>query len=128
MPTMTQLRSFLHNHSIHILIYQVSMFTLLFLYLSFQSPLQHDTHHLTRRTWGSCPSTPHCNGKFKTATLLSLFLGTFGVDQFYAHHWVLAAFKLVTLGGLGTWSLIDVVLWIVGGIYELPGCGGGYGG
>ncbi|KAG4435819.1 hypothetical protein IFR05_008711 [Cadophora sp. M221] len=128
MPAMMQLRSFVRNHFIHILIYQLSMFTLLFLYLSFQSPSQQDTPHLNRRTWGSCPSTPQCNAKFKTATLLSLFLGILGVDQFYAHHWVLAAFKLITLGGLGTWSLIDVVLWIVGGIYGLPGCGGGYGG
>lgn len=140
--------------------------------------LTHDLHIetplLTRRKWGTCPATEACNAKFKNATLLALFLGTFGVDQFYAHHckfninptsfipspspvttanhqthmkrflwcggdweeWadlfeyigVLAAFKLLTLGGLGTWSLIDVVLWIVGGIYGLPDCGGGYGG
>lgn len=57
--------------------------------------------------------------------LLALFLGTFGIDQFYAHHWVLAVFKLLTLGGLGWWSLVDIILWIVGGVYGTPGCPGG---
>ncbi|CAI6068705.1 unnamed protein product [Clonostachys chloroleuca] len=59
--------------------------------------------------------------------LLALLLGPLGVDQFYAHHWVLAAFKLLTGGGFGIWAFIDCILWIVGGIYGTPGCPGGYG-
>lgn len=57
--------------------------------------------------------------------LLSLFLGCLGVDQFYARHWPLAVFKLLTGGGLGLWALVDMVLWIVGGVYGTPGCPGG---
>lgn len=57
--------------------------------------------------------------------LLSLFLGLLGVDQFYAHHWPLAIFKFLTLGGLGTWAFVDMILWIVGGVYGTPGCPGG---
>lgn len=57
--------------------------------------------------------------------ILSLLLGVLGVDQFYAHHWPLAVFKLLTIGGLGAWSFVDVILWIVGGVYGTPGCPGG---
>lgn len=38
MPNMIQIRSFIRNHFFHILIYQLSMFSLLFLYLSLRSP------------------------------------------------------------------------------------------
>ncbi|KAH7184344.1 hypothetical protein DER44DRAFT_754509 [Fusarium oxysporum] len=51
--------------------------------------------------------------------------GSFGIDQFYAHHWPLAVFKLLTLGAGGIWWFVDVVLWMVGGVYGTPGCPGG---
>jgi hypothetical protein len=59
--------------------------------------------------------------------LLSVFVGLLGVDQFYAHHWVLAIFKLVTFGGFFIWAIVDVFLWIEGGFYGTPGCKGGPG-
>ncbi|KAF5240879.1 hypothetical protein FANTH_9400 [Fusarium anthophilum] len=46
--------------------------------------------------------------------ILSFLFGSFGVDQFYAHHWPLAVFKLLTLGGVGVWAFVDMILWIVG--------------
>lgn len=105
------------------------------------------------RAWGGFdqrPMSEECYRQERTATLLALFLGALGVDQFYAHHWVLAAFKLLccllssTLhlnpyaNGLddgkrsrctilaSTWWLVDLILWIVGGVYGTPGCPGGY--
>lgn len=66
-----------------------------------------------------------CYKQERTAMLLAFFLGCLGVDQFYAHHWMLAVFKLLTFGGLCLWWFVDMVLWIVGGIYGTPGCPGG---
>ncbi|KAI9146619.1 TM2 domain-containing protein [Paramyrothecium foliicola] len=81
-----------------------------------------------QRRWGvydQHPRSSKCYRQERVAMLLSLFLGNLGADQFYAHHWLLAVFKLLTFGGLGVWSLVDMILWIVGGVYGTPGCPGG---
>lgn len=58
---------------------------------------------------------------FIVAVLLSLFLGSLGVDRFYLGYTGLGVAKLLTCGGLGVWSLIDLILIIVGKLKAADG-------
>lgn len=44
------------------------------------------------------------------ALLLSIFLGSLGIDRFYLGYVGLGILKLITCGGCGIWSLIDIIL------------------
>lgn len=66
--------------------------------------------------------TEDCLRQERTAVFLATLLGLIGVDQFYAHHWALAVFKLITIGGFGIWWVVDMVLWVHGGYYTTSGC------
>jgi len=48
--------------------------------------------------------------KFLTALLLSIFVGALGVDRFYMRLVGTGILKLITLGGLGIWWVIDLIL------------------
>ena len=48
--------------------------------------------------------------KWIVALILSIILGGIGVDRFYMGYIGTGILKLITLGGLGIWWLIDLIL------------------
>jgi TM2 domain-containing membrane protein YozV len=46
--------------------------------------------------------------------VLSFLLGGLGIDRFYSGSVLLGVLKLFTLGGLGLWWLIDLIMLITG--------------
>lgn len=47
---------------------------------------------------------------YLTALLLSILVGSLGVDRFYMGYIGLGILKLFTMGGCGIWWLIDLIL------------------
>lgn len=47
---------------------------------------------------------------YPVALLLSLFLGLWGIDRFYVGRPGLGVAKLLTVGGVGIWWLVDLIL------------------
>lgn len=53
---------------------------------------------------------PNTKKNWLAAVLLSIFVGSLGVDRFYLGKIGTGILKLITLGGFGIWWLIDLIL------------------
>ena len=76
----------------------------------------------------TCPKcgepTGYINGSNKskvTAILLCFFLGAFGAHRFYVGKIGSAIAQALTLGGLGIWAIIDLIILICGNFKDVDG-------
>lgn len=82
------------------------------------APTQRPTFpHVSVDAWGQ----PVSRTSRLAAGLLCAFLGVFGVHRFYVGKVGTGILQLVTVGGLGIWWLIDLVLIFVGSFRDKQG-------
>jgi len=68
---------------------------------------------------GPYPDAPRKS--FMVTWLLSLLLGTFGVDRFYLGKIGSGVAKLLTAGGAGIWAIVDLIMTLTGNTRDKDG-------
>lgn len=67
------------------------------------------------------PANIDVSSSWLTALLLCLFLGTIGAHRFYVGKIGTAVLMILTLGGCGIWTLIDLIMIITGKFTDSQG-------
>jgi len=58
---------------------------------------------------------------FVAALILCLLLGSLGIHRFYAGRTVTGILMILTIGGLGIWTLIDIIMIATGSFKDSKG-------
>ena len=69
----------------------------------------------------SVKAEAYSDKNFLVAVLLSVLVGGLGVDRFYLGYIGLGILTLITLGGCGVWTIIDVILIVTGNLPDADG-------
>ena len=68
------------------------------------------------------PDDPSVSRKSRLiALLLCWFLGCFGAHRFYTGRPLSAVFMILTIGGLGIWALVDLIVILCGDFKDSDG-------
>jgi TM2 domain-containing membrane protein YozV len=54
-------------------------------------------------------NTPNVGKDWLTTLLLCIFLGNIGIHRFYTGHIGIGIAQVLTLGGCGIWTLVDLI-------------------
>lgn len=61
------------------------------------------------------------NKEWLVTLLLSLFVGSLGIHRFYVGKIGTGILQLITLGGCGIWTLIDIIMIVTGNFKDKDG-------